>query len=159
LDRGVVLFEEAVDRIAAGRALDKTAEEKGSLGSDEKTRLEIPGKVAFELFDTYGFPLDLTQLIARERGLTIDIRGYNKLMDEQKERARAAQKKQIIELSQVETTAPTEFVGYDKLEVTSKVLEVVGVKDKTAAILDASPLYAEMGGQVGDTGELSSAGK
>jgi alanyl-tRNA synthetase len=115
---------------------------------------EISGKDAFKLYDTYGFPLDLTELMAREHGLTVDVAGFNKLMEEQKARARAAQKKQVIELSQVETTTPTQFVGYDKLESPAKVLEVVGVKDKTAVILDTSPFYAEMGGQVGDTGEL-----
>ena len=114
----------------------------------------VEGTAAFKLYDTYGFPLDLTELMARERGLTVDVAGFNKLMEEQKARARAAQKKQVIELSQVETTTPTQFVGYDKLESPAKVLEVVGVKDKTAVILDTSPLYAEMGGQVGDTGEL-----
>ena len=114
---------------------------------------------AFQLYDTYGFPLDLTELMARERGLTVEVAGFNKLMDEQKARARAAQKKQIIELSQVETTTPTRFVGFDKLESPAKVLEVLGVKDKTAVILDASPLYAEMGGQVGDTGEMSGGGE
>ncbi len=97
--------------------------------------------------------------MARERGLTVDVAGFNKLMEEQKARARAAQKKQVIELSQVETTTPTQFVGYDKLESPAKVLEVVGVKDKTAVILDSSPLYAEMGGQVGDTGEMSGGGE
>jgi alanyl-tRNA synthetase len=117
------------------------------------------GADAFELYDTYGFPLDLTELMARERGLTVDVAGFNELMDEQKARARAAQKKQVIELSQVETTTPTRFVGFDKLESPAKVLEVVGVKDKTAVILDASPLYAEMGGQVGDTGEMSGGGE
>jgi len=114
----------------------------------------IRASQAFELYDTYGFPLDLTELMARERGLTVDVAGFNKLMEEQKARARAAQKKQVIELSQVETTTPTQFVGYEKLAAQAKVLEVVGVKDKTAVILDSSPFYAEMGGQVGDTGEL-----
>ncbi len=121
----------------------------GKVGSTRSVTAEF----AFKLYDTYGFPLDLTELMARERGLTVDVAGFNKLMDEQKARARAAQKKQVIELSQVETTTPTQFVGYDKLEAPAKVLEVVGVKDKTAVILDSSPLYAEMGGQVGDTGE------
>jgi alanyl-tRNA synthetase len=120
---------------------------------------QIVGADAFKLYDTYGFPLDLTELMARERGLTVDVAGFNKLMDEQKARARAAQKKQVIELSQVETTIPTRFVGFDKLESPAQVLEVVGVKDKTAVILDASPLYAEMGGQVGDTGEMSGGGE
>jgi len=119
----------------------------------------IPGSFAFALCDTYGFPLDLTELMARERGLTVDVAGFNKLMAAQKARGRAAQKKQVVELSQVETAAATEFVGYDKLETQAKVLEVVGIKDRTAVILDTSPLYAEMGGQVGDTGELSAGGQ
>ncbi len=124
---------------------------------DEAKR--ISGHAAFTLYDTYGFPLDLTELMARERGLTVDVAGFNKLMEEQKARARAAQKKQVIELSQVETTTPTHFVGYDQLEAPGKVLEVVDVKDRTAVILDTSPLYAEMGGQVGDTGELAASGQ
>ncbi len=108
----------------------------------------------FKLYDTYGFPFDLTELMARERGLTVDTAGFEKLMDEQRARARAAQKKETISLSQIETTTPTKFVGFDKLETQAKVLEVVSLKDKTAVILDASACYAEMGGQVGDTGEL-----
>jgi alanyl-tRNA synthetase len=119
----------------------------------------LPGRFVFKLYDEQGFPLDLTELMAREHGLTVDVDGFNRLMDEQKARARASQKKQVIELSQVETTTPTRFVGFDKLESPAKVIEVVGVKDKTAVILDASPLYAEMGGQVGDTGEMSGGGE
>jgi alanyl-tRNA synthetase len=132
--------------------------EKG-FASGAKDISEINANAAFTLYDTYGFPLDLTELMARERGLTVDAAGFNKLMDEQKARARAAQKKQVIELSQVETATPTQFVGYDKLEAPAKVLEVVGIKDRTAVILDSSPLYAEMGGQVGDTGELRGGGQ
>ena len=75
-------------------------------------------------------------------------------MEEQRARARAAQKKEVISLSQIETTTPTQFVGYEKLETLAKVLEVVSLKDKTAVILDTSACYAEMGGQVGDTGEI-----
>ncbi len=112
------------------------------------------GAKAFELYDTYGFPLDLTELMARERGLTVDTAGFEKLMDEQRARARAAQKKEIISVSQIETTAPTKFVGYEEWETLARVLEVVKVKDKTAVVLDTSPFYAEMGGQVGDTGQL-----
>jgi alanyl-tRNA synthetase/REP element-mobilizing transposase RayT len=114
----------------------------------------ISGSTAFTLYDTYGFPLDLTELIARERGLTVDVAGFNKLMEEQKARGRAAQKKEVISLSQIETTTPTKFVGFDKLETSAKVVEVVSVEDKTAVILDTSACYAEMGGQVGDTGEI-----
>ncbi|MGB8166915.1 MAG: alanine--tRNA ligase [Chthoniobacteraceae bacterium] len=115
----------------------------------------IPGFQTFELYDTYGFPLDLTELMARERGLTVDTAGFEKHMEEQRARARAAQKKQVIELSEVETKEPTKFVGYDTLSTAAKVLEVVSLKDKTAVILDASTAYAEMGGQVGDTGEIT----
>jgi len=114
----------------------------------------IAGAFAFQLYDTYGFPLDLTELMARERGLTVDTAGFEKLMEEQRARARAAQKKEVISLSQIETTTPTKFVGYEKLETPAKVLEVVSLKDKTAVILDTSACYAEMGGQVGDTGEI-----
>jgi alanyl-tRNA synthetase len=114
----------------------------------------LHGEFVFKLYDTYGFPLDLTELMAREHGLTVDTAGFDKLMEEQKARARAAQKKTVIELSQIETQTPTTFVGFDKLETPAKVLEVVQLKDRTAVILDTSACYAEMGGQVGDTGEL-----
>jgi len=119
----------------------------------------LPAPAAFKLYDTYGFPLDLTELMARERGLTVDKDGFEKLMEEQRARARAAQKKEVISLSQIETTTPTKFVGYEELAVQAKVLEVVALKDKTAVILDASACYAEMGGQIGDTGELTGSGQ
>jgi alanyl-tRNA synthetase/REP element-mobilizing transposase RayT len=171
LDRGIEQFEEAVRGI---HEIGPTGAVPGMhpLGPPQVGKLEvslldgartetvhgspgrISGEIAFKLYDTYGFPLDLTELMARERGLTVDVAGFNALMDEQKARARAAQKKQVIELSQIETTVPTQFVGYDKLEAPAKVVEVVGVKDKTAVLLDTTPMYAEMGGQVGDTGEL-----
>jgi alanyl-tRNA synthetase/REP element-mobilizing transposase RayT len=115
---------------------------------------QLSGEFAFKLYDTYGFPLDLTELMARERGLTVDVARFDALMDRQKARARAAQKKTVIEVSQIETQKPTAFVGYDHLETPAKVLEVVQLKDKPAVILDTSACYAEMGGQVGDTGEL-----
>jgi alanyl-tRNA synthetase len=119
-----------------------------------KTVPMISGEDAFKLYDTYGFPLDLTELMARERGLTVNVEGFNKLMEEQRARARAAQKKEVIAVSQVETTTPTKFVGFDTLETHAKVVEVLSLKDKTAVILDTSACYAEMGGQVGDTGEM-----
>jgi alanyl-tRNA synthetase/REP element-mobilizing transposase RayT len=120
---------------------------------------QIAGDFAFKLYDTYGFPLDLTELMARERGLTVDKDGFENLMEEQRARARAAQKKEVISLSQIETTTPTKFVGFDTLAVQATVLEVVSLKDKTAVILDSSSCYAEMGGQVGDTGELTGSGQ
>jgi alanyl-tRNA synthetase len=127
---------------------------ESGISAVEKIAGQIRGSAAFLLYDTYGFPLDLTELMAREHGLTVDTAGFEKLMDEQRARARAAQKKEVISLSQIETTTPTKFVGYDNLAVQAKVLEVVSLKDKTAVILDTSACYAEMGGQVGDTGEI-----
>ncbi|MFN7343809.1 MAG: alanine--tRNA ligase [bacterium] len=115
---------------------------------------QITGEDAFLLYDTYGFPLDLTELLARERGLTVDTAGFEKLMEEQRARARAAMKKNVVSVSEIETKAPTKFIGYDNLEADVKVLEVVEMKDKTAVVLDVSTCYAEMGGQIGDAGQL-----
>src|SRR5213596_446572 len=117
----------------------------------------IPDDFAFLLYDTYGFPLDLTELMARERGLTVDVAGFEKLMEEQRERARKAQKKEQISVEEGELkAAPTEFLGYDYLETESVVETVLpGTQPKELNIvLDRTPLYAEMGGQVGDHGLL-----
>jgi alanyl-tRNA synthetase len=103
--------------------------------------------------------LDLTELLARERGLAVDKPWFEKLMDEQRARARAAQKKEIIAASNIDTSQPTAFVGFDHLTAAATILAAVNIKDKTAVTLDASPLYAEMGGQVGDTGEIQAGGK
>jgi alanyl-tRNA synthetase len=119
-----------------------------------KVRPAISGKDAFELYDTYGFPLDLTELVARERGLAIDKNTFNFLMEEQRARARAAQKKQTIEIG-AEYDNTTEFVGYDRLEIDTRLLGVLlSPTHQQFAILDRSPFYAEMGGQVGDRGEI-----
>jgi alanyl-tRNA synthetase len=143
---------------AEEEAFNKTLDRGIALFETESARLTgISGEFAFTLYDTYGFPLDLTELMARERGLTVDVAGFEKLMAQQRARARAAQKKQIIELSQIETDTPTRFVGYEKLSTKATVQEVVGLKEKTAVVLDISPAYAEMGGQVGDTGEIATA--
>jgi alanyl-tRNA synthetase len=154
LDRGIELFREETRRVSTD--VVQFPVPQGGLISEitDFGSKQIPAEFAFKLYDTYGFPLDLTELMARERGLTVDTAGFEKLMDEQRARARAAQKKEVISLSQIETTTLTKFVGYDKLETPAKVLEVVGLKDKTAVILDTSACYAEMGGQVGDTGEI-----
>jgi alanyl-tRNA synthetase/REP element-mobilizing transposase RayT len=119
----------------------------------------ILGDFAFKLYDTYGFPLDLTELMARERGLTVDTAGFEKLMAEQKARARAAQKKEIIEVSQIDSSVTTKFIGFDQLTATVKVQDVLTIKGRTAVILDATTCYAEMGGQVGDVGELEGHGQ
>ncbi|HEU6447039.1 MAG TPA: alanine--tRNA ligase [Verrucomicrobiae bacterium] len=169
LDKGIELFEQMVvmSETAArnsGEPQEKISglrlvpEPTGLRVVIEKMGKTITGDFAFKLYDTYGFPLDLTELMARERGLTVDKVGFEKLMEEQRARARAAQKKEVISLSEIQTTTPTKFVGYENLSIEGKVLEVVSLKDKTAVVLDASPFYAEMGGQVGDAGEISGSG-
>jgi alanyl-tRNA synthetase len=118
---------------------------------------QLPGGAAFELYDTYGFPLDLTEVMARERGLTVDIAGFEKLMEEQRARARNAQKKEKISVEEEELrAAPTKFLGYDFLEAETVVATVLpGSKpEELNVVLDRTPFYAEMGGQVGDRGLL-----
>src|SRR6266481_5734498 len=122
-----------------------------------ESRAQISGEFAFKLYDTYGFPLDLTELMARERGLTVDVAGFEKLMEEQRTRARKAQKKEKISVEGGElTAAPTKFLGYDFLEVESVVETVLPGKkaNELNLVLDRTPCYAEMGGQVGDKGLL-----
>jgi alanyl-tRNA synthetase len=117
----------------------------------------ISGAFAFRLYDEQGFPLDLTELMARERELTVDVAGFEKLMEEQRERARKGQKKEKISVEEGELkAAPTKFLGYDFLETESVVETVLpGKKPKEVnVVLDRTPFYAEMGGQVGDRGLL-----
>ncbi len=118
----------------------------------------IDGKEAFTLFDTYGFPLDLTELIARENGLTIDEEGFNTNMQAQKERARnaaAVENGDWVELH----AGTTEFVGYDFFEAETEVLRYRSIKQKNKVsyqiVLEKTPFYGEMGGQVGDKGTLT----
>jgi alanyl-tRNA synthetase len=153
--REVLRIEEESFNRTLDRGLELFLEETGAARADRG----VSGDFAFKLYDTYGFPPDLTELLARERGLGVDTTRFKDLMDEQRARARAAQKKQVISLSQIETTTPTRFVGYDSLEASARVCEVVSLKDQMAVVLDTSVCYAEMGGQVGDTGELSGGGQ
>ncbi|HEX8280706.1 MAG TPA: alanine--tRNA ligase-related protein, partial [Chthoniobacterales bacterium] len=122
--------------------------------TEDGERRVISGEFAFRLYDEQGFPLDLTELMARERGLTVDVAGFDALMEQQRARARAAQKKETITLSAGEISGGTTFVGYEQPETTAHVLEAVALKDRKGVVLDATACYAEMGGQVGDTGEL-----
>ncbi|HEY5742456.1 MAG TPA: alanine--tRNA ligase-related protein, partial [Terrimicrobiaceae bacterium] len=115
----------------------------------------FPGRAAFVLYDTYGFPLDLTELMARERGLTVDVAGFERLMEEQRTRARKAQKKEIITVSEENLQVePTQFLGYDFLETEAVVESVARARasDEYDLIVDRTACYGEMGGQVGDTG-------
>ena len=114
LDRGVALFEDQV----------------GSVGSDRS----LSGAFAFQLYDTFGFPIDLTELLARERGLTVDTAGFDTLMEEQKKRAREAgqKNKQVVSVSEIETKDATQFIGYDTLETDAKansgIMQLFGEK-------------------------------
>jgi alanyl-tRNA synthetase len=115
----------------------------------------VRGADAFELYDTFGFPLDLTQLIARERGLQVDEEGYTALLQQQRERSRAARKSHAQEAITTTLDVASEFVGYSTTEATSKVLHV----DGASIVLAQTPFYVEMGGQMGDTGTLTVGGQ
>ncbi|KAF5407049.1 MAG: Alanine--tRNA ligase [Candidatus Udaeobacter sp.] len=124
---------------------------------DGTVEKKISGDFAFKLFDTYGFPLDLTELLARERGFTVDITRFEQLMGEQRERARKAQKKEEISVEKADLEiTPTKFLGYDFLEAEALVETVLRVEkpQEPAVVLDQTPCYPEMGGQVGDRGML-----
>ncbi len=117
----------------------------------------IDGQAAFELFDTYGFPIDLTRLLASEKGFQIDEAGFEKALNEQKERARAASKIDASDWTVlIDTKEPTEFTGYTSLEESAKILRYRLVESKKKklyqVVLDKTPFYAEAGGQVGDKG-------
>ena len=122
----------------------------------------ISGAQAFELYDTYGFPLDLTALIARERGWTVDEQGFHAEMEKQKSRSRADAQKETGDWVQVVPQGKTEFIGYDALEAESKIIKYRKVRQKNKdlfqVVLDRTPFYAESGGQVGDTGTLTAGG-
>ncbi|HYJ03926.1 MAG TPA: alanine--tRNA ligase [Chthoniobacterales bacterium] len=134
---------------------NKTLDKGIALFESEAARRSISGAFAFRLYDEQGFPFDLTELMARERGLSVDKEEFERLMDEQRTRARAAQKKTAIELSESDGQAVTHFLGYDHDHTGADVLEVTSANGKPAVVLNNSVCYAEMGGQVGDTGEMS----
>jgi alanyl-tRNA synthetase len=126
----------------------------------------LPGPAAFELYDTYGFPLDLTQLIAQERGLAVDTSSFDALMEQQRERGRAAQKKEVIVAATQEeglaTQPPTPFTGYaldPSAGTHATLLDVVRSASGTFLVFDRTPFYAEMGGQVGDSGHALVSGQ
>jgi alanyl-tRNA synthetase len=120
--------------------------------------IEINGRFAFELYDTYGFPLDLTKLIASEKGWLVDENAFQTEMQKQKQRSRAATAIDTEDWILVNEGNTNEFIGYDSLEAEANVLKYRKVKAKGKEayqiVLDKTPFYAESGGQVGDTGEL-----
>jgi len=153
LGRGMGLLEEATAGLAAGGVL--------------------PGDVAFKLYDTYGFPLDLTQDAVRARGLTVDTDGFDRAMEEQRERARENWKGSGQQASATawfpvrDRVGATEFTGYEAVDATGTLVALMvegaeatsaGAGQTVQAVFDATPFYAESGGQAGDTGVVEWAG-
>ena len=136
LEKGLSIFDKIVDK----------------LKSDGKTI--VSGDDVFLLYDTFGFPIDLTALIAKEKGVELDTERFNVLMQEQKNRSRSARKVNIQEVEMPVIDATTEFFGYNQTECDAKVLYV----EDNRIVLDKTPLYVECGGQVSDKGMIEIAG-
>ncbi len=136
LDRGLEIFDSIVKKLKS-----------------EKSKV-IPGEEAFKLYDTYGFPLDLTELMAREIGFTVDKQGFDELMEIQRTRSRESGKyfEAPSIMTKIEKTEVKriDFLGYDKLESDAKVI----LQENEFLLLDQTPFYGEAGGQVGDTGKI-----
>ncbi len=146
LDRGIDLFEKLVADLK------------------KKNVDEIPGYEAFRLYDTYGFPLDLTQLMAEEKGMTVDENGFGKEMEKQRERARKAGKwdynleVNFDEWEKLSEGSDSEFLGYTSLETETRIRMLKREAGHVYIVLDRTPFYAESGGQVGDQGEIEGPG-
>lgn len=126
-------------------------------GSSSKT---ISGYKAFELFDTFGFPIDLTALILEEKGYTYDVKEFHKALEKQKKRSKSASESQTGDWTVLDGGQDSKFLGYDHVETTSKIVKYRSLKTKKEGtryqiVLDQTPFYPEGGGQVGDQGELS----
>ncbi len=137
LDRGIILFDSIISRNA---------------GSGSKV---ITGEDAFQLYDTYGFPLDLTELMARENGYAVDSDGFSECMKVQKERSRSARKSIHQEVELPDMDFVTEFAGYETTETDSEVL----FADENRVVVRRTPFYTESGGQIADTGYIVLAGE
>jgi alanyl-tRNA synthetase len=133
LDRGLAMFEQ---EIADGKQ-------------------PLCGEFAFKLYDTFGFPIDLTQLLCAERGLKVDMTTFEQHMEAQRERARSARTQQLVRAADIATEASTAFTGFDEDETSATVLEIHTQDDAQLIITDRTPLYTEMGGQLGDQGTLT----
>ncbi len=173
LDRGLQVFNAWDDahrqedhlRGQVPQASGRMAPGIGPLGEPPSPMNTLPGRIAFELYDTYGFPLDMTQLLATERGLTVDVAGFETEMDKQRERGRAALKREVIvAATEGESAAeqkPTPFVGHLAswpAQTQATLIEVVHGGKDAFLVFDRTPFYAEMGGQLGDQGKATIEG-
>ena len=153
LERGLQLFNQHSD---------PASKQKGNKDAVALNGTLLAGWVAFELYDTYGFPLDMTQLLATERGLTVDTAEFERLMEEQRNRGRASTKKEIVvaatEGADTTEVTPTVFVGYEKLTADSTLVDIVKTEKDTYLVFAETPFYAEMGGQLGDIGDAFISG-
>ncbi len=149
LDRGIELFEEVASKVIS------------------QNKKIIPGKEVFKLYDTFGFPVDLTNIMAEEKGLQIDEEKFNELMQEQKERARKVTKDKLASSNisedsfkdfKIDSDLPTEFLGYDVTETEATVLGSKNIDDTILLVLDKSPFYVESGGQTNDYGTITANG-
>jgi alanyl-tRNA synthetase len=159
LEKGIVLFEDFIkdnNSKIDEHAISGFADEFGN--EEVITKNIIPGLFAFFLSDTYGFPLDLTELMAREKGFTVDTARYEAALQEQKQRSRAATSIDTGDWIVLKEDDSVEFTGYDETETISHIIKYRKVtakgKEQYQIVLDKTPFYAESGGQVGDTGEL-----
>ena len=143
LDRGLALLDAELEKLGAERT--------------------IPGEVVFKLYDTYGFPADLTQDVVRDRGYIVDMDGFDSEMQKQRERSKSASTFGIDYNKELKINTETEFTGYDQTEDEGKVIALfkgiepcdsVLTDEQAVLVLDKTPFYAEKGGQVGDTGEI-----
>lgn len=142
------------------RTLDNGLRRMDQIVADSKEGDSMDGKIVFELYDTYGFPLDLTELIARENKLNVDTKGFEKELAAQKDRSRQAAAVDKGDWTQVRDTEDVVFTGYTSYEEKSQIIKYRQVKEKKKEffqiVLNKTPFYAESGGQVGDTGYLIS---
>ncbi|MFN9025349.1 MAG: alanine--tRNA ligase-related protein, partial [Akkermansiaceae bacterium] len=156
LDRGLNEFESMLKASNANYQ-----EGKRVLGDSDVAKAvhtqnsKFSGTNAFLLYDTFGFPIDLTELLCAERGMEVDMPEFEFQMEQQQERSRAAQKSSVVRALDISTEAVTEFVGFDSDSVEATVLEIHPQEDSLFVITDKTVFYAEMGGQSGDTGTLN----